>query len=97
MVLLYKCLVFRCPLYVVITILMQFSVEMSHALATARFKPEDSDSTELSNLMESLDSFLSDEKGRAEQRIKTCESFLNNPGLTSASLKDGKWGNKVGK
>ena len=70
---------------------MQFPVAMSHALATARFKPEDSDSTELSNLMENLDSFLSDEKGRAEQRIKTCESFLNNPGLTSASLKDGKF------
>ncbi len=63
---------------------------MSRALATARFKAEGLDSSDLSAVMESLDAFLTDEKSRAENRIKTCESFLNDPNLTSQSIKDGK-------
>ncbi len=63
---------------------------MSRALATARFKADGLDSSDLSAIMENLDSFLTDEKSRAEHRIKTCESFLNDPNLTSQSIKDGK-------
>ncbi len=62
---------------------------MSRALATACFKPEGLDSSDLSVFMENLDSFLNDEKSRAEHRIKTCESLLNDSNLTSPSIKDG--------
>ena len=69
--------------------LLFLQLKMSRALATARFKPEDLDSEEASSFMENLDAFLAEEKTRAQQRIRTCEALVNDPNLTSSSVKEG--------
>jgi hypothetical protein len=63
---------------------------MSRALATARFKPDDLESPDVAAFMENLDSFLTEEKVRAQQRIRACEILINDVTLNSAAIRDGE-------
>ena len=85
-VLIWPCSIVHC---LKLLLLLYLQLKMSRALATARFKPEDLDSEEASSFMENLDAFLAEEKTRAQQRIRTCEALVNDPNLTSSSVKDG--------